>query len=284
VEQGLDQARKSIVLYTFLKFLGWGLLLTLLGGCIGWALRSLKCRGEIARVRATGVDADELERMRHRLANMDQIVAERNRLRMQVADMRHADSPGVVLAPGEGLADVEDDPGDRDAGVGSAVAELATDDDETAADAGADGDDGTTETASAEAVEFAAIEHDDDTSADASNVDDSDAPDTGNNGAESPDLDVTGAEAVLGKKIRLDDLSVIEGIGPKISELCRGMGIETWRQLADTDVPTLQSMLDDAGSRFQVHKPDTWPTQAGLLAEGRWAAFKEYLDSLDSGR
>ena len=86
------------MLYTLLKFLGWGLLLAVIGGCIGWALRALKCRGELAQARQATVDGDEVERMRHRLANLEQVVAERDRLRMQIADMRHTDSPGVVGA------------------------------------------------------------------------------------------------------------------------------------------------------------------------------------------
>lgn len=88
--------------YTLLKFLGWGILLAVIGGCVGWALRSLTARRDVARARAANVEADELERMRHRLANLEQVVAERDRLRMQIADMRHTDSPGVVGAAPDG--------------------------------------------------------------------------------------------------------------------------------------------------------------------------------------
>ena len=37
-----------------------------------------------------------------------------------------------------------------------------------------------------------------------------------------------------------DDLKKIEGIGPKIEKLCNGIGVYTWRQLAETPVETLQ--------------------------------------------
>lgn len=91
--------------YTLLKFLGWGILLAVIGGCIGWALRALIARRDLASARTANVDEDELERMRHRLANLEQVVAERDRLRMQIADMRHTDSPGVVGAvPDDDLA------------------------------------------------------------------------------------------------------------------------------------------------------------------------------------
>jgi len=91
-------------MYTLLKFLGWGILLAVVGGCIGWALRALTARSELARARSADVDAAEFERMRDRLADFDQVVAERDRLRMQIADMRHTDSPGVV-----GAAPADDD-------------------------------------------------------------------------------------------------------------------------------------------------------------------------------
>jgi hypothetical protein len=81
-----------------LKFLAWGILLAVIGGWVGWALRALTARRDLARARADAVEPDELERMRHRLADLEQVVAERDRLRMQIADMRHTDSPGVVGA------------------------------------------------------------------------------------------------------------------------------------------------------------------------------------------
>jgi predicted flap endonuclease-1-like 5' DNA nuclease len=289
------------VLYTFLKFLGWGILLAVIGGCIGWALRSLKCRSEVARVRATTVDADELERMRHRLANMEQIVEERNRLRMQVADMRHADSPGLVHLPGDVSLDpippVEEVLGDTEPDTVDTVdaADDFADDapDDGRARAGAEEghreDDGNSSEAAGDLVTDGEPDGETSSTVPAGFVHLGESPeevDVTSDDVTSDDveLDLAAAAAVLGKKVRLDDLSVVEGIGPKISELCRGIGIETWRGLAATDVATLRSMLDAAGSRFQVHKPDTWPTQAGLLAGGRWAEFKQLTDDLDGGR
>ncbi len=87
--------------------------------------------------------------------------------------------------------------------------------------------------------------------------------------------DAPGAAAVLGVEIELDDLKVIEGIGPKIESLCHGIGIRTWHDLATTEVSLLKTMLDDAGPRFRTHDPSTWPRQAGLLAAGRWSDFRE---------
>jgi predicted flap endonuclease-1-like 5' DNA nuclease len=86
-----------------------------------------------------------------------------------------------------------------------------------------------------------------------------------------PDLEV--AAVVLGRRLTLDDLRAVNGIGPAIERLCHGLGIRTWLDLATTDVAVLRSMLADAGPRFGMHEPTSWPQQARLLAEGRWDEF-----------
>lgn len=80
-----------------------------------------------------------------------------------------------------------------------------------------------------------------------------------------------------------DDLTRIEGLGPAVHELCEGVGITTFELLADTDIATLRSMLDDAGARYRVHDPTTWPTQARLLAEGRHDEFEQLVESIRRG-
>ena len=87
----------------------------------------------------------------------------------------------------------------------------------------------------------------------------------------APDLD--GATEALGRIIKIDDLTVVVGIGPAVQRLCEGVGIRTWWDLANTPIDDLRSMLGDAGPRFGMHDPTTWPLQARLLAEGRWAEF-----------
>lgn len=244
------------MLYTLVKFAGWGALLAVIGICIGWALRALKGRGDVARALASSVDDDDdVGQMRHRLANLEEVVAERDRLRIQLADIRHADSPGIVGADVPGSVPVDD----MSTGV-STDAESAGDDPDEASIGNHDEplEPDHTE-ASFEAADSAPASLD-------------------------LDLDLDAASSVLGKSIELDDLTVIEGIGPKISELCNGIGVTTWRQLADTDIAELQSMLDDAGSRYAVHKPETWSRQAGLLATGQWTEFQTLTDELRTGK
>jgi large subunit ribosomal protein L27 len=87
-----------------------------------------------------------------------------------------------------------------------------------------------------------------------------------------------------GKKIKVDDLKAIEGIGPKIAQLLTDAGINTWQKLADAKVDKLKEVLAEAGSRYQMHDPTTWPKQAAFAAEGKWEELDEYQNQLKGGR
>jgi len=64
--------------------------------------------------------------------------------------------------------------------------------------------------------------------------------------------------------IQAQDLSRIDGIGPKINAVLHQAGILTYAQLAEAEVSTLQQILEKAGlSRFN---PDSWPEQATAVA------------------
>ncbi len=93
------------------------------------------------------------------------------------------------------------------------------------------------------------------------------------------------AEKAVSKKApKLDDLKVIEGIGPKIEQLLKDGGINTWGELASADVERLKEILNAAGPRYQIHDPSTWPAQAKFAAAGEWEELKEYQDMLTGGR
>ncbi len=87
-----------------------------------------------------------------------------------------------------------------------------------------------------------------------------------------------------GKKIKQDDLKVIEGIGPKIEELLHAAGIKTWADLASAATETVQAVLDEAGPRYRMHDPATWAKQAALAATAEWEALEAYQDHLQGGR
>lgn len=91
-------------------------------------------------------------------------------------------------------------------------------------------------------------------------------------------------KAVFGKKIKENDLKIIEGIGPKIEELFKTSGILTWKSLSETTVDRCNEILDKAGDRFRIHDPGTWPRQSKLAYEGKWEELKKWQDSLDKGK
>jgi large subunit ribosomal protein L27 len=86
------------------------------------------------------------------------------------------------------------------------------------------------------------------------------------------------------KAPKLDDLKIIEGVGPKIETLLKDGGISTWAELAVASVDRLKEILDAAGPRYQIHDPSTWPAQAKFAAEGKWEELKDYQEMLMGGR
>ncbi|MGE0311974.1 MAG: helix-hairpin-helix domain-containing protein [Lautropia sp.] len=83
---------------------------------------------------------------------------------------------------------------------------------------------------------------------------------------------------------RPDDLTKVEGIGPKIAGLLKDAGIGSFAALANAPVPTLRQVLGDAGQRFAMHDPSTWPEQASLAARGDWDALASLQAALHGGR
>lgn len=81
-----------------------------------------------------------------------------------------------------------------------------------------------------------------------------------------------------------DDLTKIEGVGPKIAELLKNGGIATFAELAKAKAATLKGILDAAGKRYQMHDPATWPTQAALAAKGDWEKLSKLQEELKGGR
>ena len=82
---------------------------------------------------------------------------------------------------------------------------------------------------------------------------------------------------------RVDDLVIIEGIGPKIAELLRRNGIDSFDKLARADVTSLWAILDKGGPRFKLANPGTWPTQALYCVRGDWDGLKRWQDELYGG-
>lgn len=81
-----------------------------------------------------------------------------------------------------------------------------------------------------------------------------------------------------------DDLKRIEGIGPKIEEVLNNSGIYTFSQLYNSDKNRLRMLLDDAGSQFRMHDPESWPHQAGMADRSEWDDLKAYQNSINNGK
>ena len=180
--------------YTLMKGLGWFVAALVIGIVIGWLIRSVTARRQLAKARAQHPDTVELERLRGRIANLEPVVAERDQLRAELDAARGTLAPAPV---------------------------------------------------------------------------DTHLPDV----AVAPDM--SAASAVLGHAVVADDLTVIPGIGPNVEQLCHGLGIRTWYDLATTEASLLHTMLVDAGPRFSIHDPSLWPEMARLLSEGQWQEFKD---------
>ncbi|MEM6997966.1 MAG: helix-hairpin-helix domain-containing protein [Patescibacteria group bacterium] len=81
-----------------------------------------------------------------------------------------------------------------------------------------------------------------------------------------------------------DDLTRIEGIGPKISELLTSSGYQTFADVAAASSEELKSVLVGGGSRFDMHDPGSWPKQAALASDGEWDRLEKLQSQLKGGK
>jgi len=81
---------------------------------------------------------------------------------------------------------------------------------------------------------------------------------------------------------RVDDLELIEGIGPKIASVLREAGITSFVQLAQEEPGNLKVILEKAG--MHLADPASWPEQAKLAAEEDREGLKTLQDRLKGGR
>jgi len=87
---------------------------------------------------------------------------------------------------------------------------------------------------------------------------------------------------VVAAPARMDDLTMIEGIGPKIAGLLHQKGITTFARLAAAELPMLEQMLRENGMQFT--KPASWMGQARLAADGKMDELKALQEKLTAGR
>jgi len=250
--------------YTLAKWALWLIAAAAIGLVVGWMLRGVR---RSSLIPAKQDELAELERLRVRVEDANAIADERESLRIELEDCRAA----AAAARAAGLNAVV-----PSSAYSSAAAEAApaSDSERTRLAALAAEHDATIGDLRARLWNHEAKIGELQKALTAYVL--STAP-------RDPDLE-RGAE-VLGEKVRLNDLTVIEGIGPRIADTLQATGgIKTWWELHRTDVATLRTLLDGAGPRFRVHDPATWPQQAGLLARGEWEAFMDLTAKLRGGK
>ncbi|MEY4338915.1 MAG: hypothetical protein RLZ14_765 [Actinomycetota bacterium] len=230
--------------YTLSMWVWWLVVAALIGAVVAWRLRGLRQ----PRVSKNESSTREVEQLRARIDDLQRVAVERDRLRLELEQRPAVSAPTNVDA----LAAAELD---RDLALRHAaeqaqwVAELRV----------------RLWNAEARSRDLQAVIH-------ANNVP-----------GEPPRPDLLEGSRLLGVPVVHNDFTLIEGIGPRIAQQLLDRGITTWWALANTDLELLRSVLRDAGPKFQVHDPRSWPHQARLLAFGEWDKFLTLAAALRYG-
>jgi predicted flap endonuclease-1-like 5' DNA nuclease len=86
-------------------------------------------------------------------------------------------------------------------------------------------------------------------------------------------------------RLSSDNLQIIEGIGPKMDEVLKSAGINSWKELAGKTSSQLRTTLDNVdAAKFKIIDPSTWSDQAQLAANGRWEELIALQKTLDTGK
>ncbi|MEO8412246.1 MAG: DUF4332 domain-containing protein [Ginsengibacter sp.] len=81
-----------------------------------------------------------------------------------------------------------------------------------------------------------------------------------------------------------DDLTKIEGIGPKAAEALQEAGVKTYAKLSKSTAEELKEILEKSDGHFNALDPATWPEQAELAAAEKWEELKVLQDKLTGGK
>ena len=82
-----------------------------------------------------------------------------------------------------------------------------------------------------------------------------------------------------------DNLTKIEGIGPKIAGILKDAGFDTFKKLSEAKAEKISEILVEAGGNaYNRFDTTTWPEQAKLAADGKWDELKELQDKLSGGK
>jgi predicted flap endonuclease-1-like 5' DNA nuclease len=79
-----------------------------------------------------------------------------------------------------------------------------------------------------------------------------------------------------------DDLTTLEGIGPKVAKVLNNIGIMSFADLAGAEAAKVQETLNASGMQYM--NPEGWIEQAKLAAAGDTEGLAKLQDELKGGR
>ncbi|NNF19754.1 MAG: 30S ribosomal protein S2 [Flavobacteriaceae bacterium] len=82
---------------------------------------------------------------------------------------------------------------------------------------------------------------------------------------------------------KADDLTKIEGIGPKAAEALVNAGISSYAKLAESNADAVKEILTEASSNLAHLDPGSWAKQSKMAADGQWDELKEWQDQAKGG-
>ncbi|HEX2622247.1 MAG TPA: hypothetical protein VHL11_18945 [Phototrophicaceae bacterium] len=115
-------------------------------------------------------------------------------------------------------------------------------------------------------------------------VDESPEGDTSHGITSNRESSATSAPTVEVSAVAGDDLTEIEGIGPKYNEILHSGGILTYAQLAISTKEELTAILHNAGSTRIPASVETWAEQAGYLSRDDVEGLRKFQAELVGGR
>lgn len=101
--------------------------------------------------------------------------------------------------------------------------------------------------------------------------------------AAAPQLEAEVVETASDPVVEPDNLTKIEGIGPKMRDALIAQGVSTFAKLADQSLEEIRAAIEASGMRF-APSAESWAEQAGLAAQGDWDGLEKLQAILDSGR
>jgi len=97
------------------------------------------------------------------------------------------------------------------------------------------------------------------------------------------------AQEAASQKARIrsmqDDLTVIDGIGPRVSSVLRSAGVTSFSKLAERETEEIQGILvAENPSLTRLTDPSTWHEQARMAADNDWEGLKALQDGIKEER